>query len=277
MLILVGVTINVALNGGLFEKAKIAKEGTEKQAIYDQIVAAMTITDNGKIDPLSTYNAVEKVLVAQGKTVTKTEETDSEIVFSVDGYTYTITENKITEGETDELGEYYLNLLNVAYGLVKATSEERNAARDELCELDDALLFENEAEKCCIIGKYYYYCLMSNPVIILLDENSNEYKKYNSIVNESLELVERVNELLIGYTYTEDNWSLEELATDIENNIENNIERNVDVNAKWWNELYLDIKSSIDETIVFDFGISSSKQNSTYIVESISYYAGIGF
>ena len=48
MLILVGVTINVALNGGLFQKAETATRATEEKAILEEMLAMMEITDEGK-------------------------------------------------------------------------------------------------------------------------------------------------------------------------------------------------------------------------------------
>ena len=41
MLILVGVTINVAISGGLFDKAKIATEQTQKQVSKEQLISTM--------------------------------------------------------------------------------------------------------------------------------------------------------------------------------------------------------------------------------------------
>ena len=51
MLILVGVTINVALNGGLFQKAETATRETEEKAILEEMLAMMEIDNNGKFIP----------------------------------------------------------------------------------------------------------------------------------------------------------------------------------------------------------------------------------
>ena len=48
MLLLVGVTVNVAINGGLFDTAKQAAGKTEEQAIYDQILGSMKIFQKWK-------------------------------------------------------------------------------------------------------------------------------------------------------------------------------------------------------------------------------------
>ena len=50
MLILVGVTINVALNGGLFKKAETATKQTEEQAILEEMLSMMEITDDGNFN-----------------------------------------------------------------------------------------------------------------------------------------------------------------------------------------------------------------------------------
>ena len=107
MLILVGVTINVALNGGIFGKANNAAKQMEEKTIYEQIVGAMQLTNAGKIDVKGTYEAAKTDLESQGKTVTLTspapgaEITDAtaSITFEVKGkngiYTYTITTEDI--------------------------------------------------------------------------------------------------------------------------------------------------------------------------------------
>ena len=100
MLILVGVTINVVLNGGLFDKAKTAATETEKQSIYEQIVMGMQL-DSGKIDVAETFTEAKETL--SGYTVTQTSSGTNYIVLTVVGkngtYTYTITNEKIVIGE----------------------------------------------------------------------------------------------------------------------------------------------------------------------------------
>ena len=100
MLILVGVTINVALNGGLFGKAIDATKQMEEKTIYEQIVGAMQLTNAGKIDVKGTYEVAKADLESQGKTVilntpATAEEITESVIFNVKGkkeeYTYTIT------------------------------------------------------------------------------------------------------------------------------------------------------------------------------------------
>ena len=125
MLILVGVTVTVALKGGLFESANESTRQKEEKTIYEQIVGAMKLKDTGKTDVTGTYNAAKTDLELQGKTVTPTSPAESEITdatasitFEVKGkngtYTYTITteEIKIGGGSSpevpDELATYIL-------------------------------------------------------------------------------------------------------------------------------------------------------------------------
>jgi len=90
MLILVGVTINVALNGGLFTKAEDAASATEKDAIYEQIVSNMEITNDGKIAVKGTFEKVvqeigeDKVTNINPATV---DDSTTEVTFSIVGKT----------------------------------------------------------------------------------------------------------------------------------------------------------------------------------------------
>ena len=69
MMILVAVTVNLAINGGIFSTAKQAAKDTEKHTIHDQIIGAMKITDNGKVDVDDTYNQAKETLTTEGKKV----------------------------------------------------------------------------------------------------------------------------------------------------------------------------------------------------------------
>ena len=59
MLILVGVTINVALNGGLFETTKSAVSETEKMAILEEIIEMTKWNNKGEVDVEATKTSVE--------------------------------------------------------------------------------------------------------------------------------------------------------------------------------------------------------------------------
>ena len=84
MVILVAVTVNVALNGGIFENAENAKEQTQvaanKETLFSAVVAAMG-TD-GEID----YDALDEEARALGFTKVGKGE------YTKDGYTYTVDE-----------------------------------------------------------------------------------------------------------------------------------------------------------------------------------------
>ena len=59
MLILVGVTINVALKGDLFESAEKATTETEKYAILEQIIEMAKWNNNGEVDVEGTETSVK--------------------------------------------------------------------------------------------------------------------------------------------------------------------------------------------------------------------------
>ena len=120
MLILVGVTVNVALNGGLFSKARTAVTKKEEQVIYDQIVSSMNLGDNGDILVKETYSSAKNLLEGQGNTVSIVNpSTEEDIVdsveFTVTGnsgtYTYTITNDRIIIGSGEVVYSFTLNSL----------------------------------------------------------------------------------------------------------------------------------------------------------------------
>ena len=59
MLILVGVTINLAANGGLFEKSRVASKDTEQKKILEELIAMAEFDNDGKIDVNSLTEKVE--------------------------------------------------------------------------------------------------------------------------------------------------------------------------------------------------------------------------
>ena len=135
MLILVGVTVTVALKGGLFESANESTRQKEEKTIYEQIVGAMKLKDTGKTDVTGTYNAAKTDLELQGKTVTPTSPAESEITdatasitFKVKGkkgtYTYTITteEIKIEREVPEDLATYILGTDRTGRDLVSEMS-----------------------------------------------------------------------------------------------------------------------------------------------------------
>lgn len=96
MMILIGVTVAIALEGEIFETAGTAALGTEKYEIYDQILGAIKLRSNGNVNVAETYSAAKAILESQGRTV---EPLQGDGTFEVTGkkgtYKYRITETKI--------------------------------------------------------------------------------------------------------------------------------------------------------------------------------------
>ena len=103
MIILAGVTVGIALQGGLFEKANEATTKYEKEIILEQIMSMASFNNQGYINVLETFNNVK----TSGLNVTDiTEETDVSCSFKVKGakglYGYKITTTKISSEESEE-------------------------------------------------------------------------------------------------------------------------------------------------------------------------------
>ena len=101
MLILVGVTINLAVNGGLFEQAREGTERTKERIISEEITASLHLNKDGKINVYETYNEAKELLESEHKPVTLVEPaevvetTDNVKIKVLDTYNYQITEEKI--------------------------------------------------------------------------------------------------------------------------------------------------------------------------------------
>ena len=95
MLILVGVSVSTSLDGGLFDNAREAVSGTEKQIIYDQILGSIILTSDGRININSTYETAKTILESQGKTVSDITDGTFEVEVNNGTYTFTITEEEI--------------------------------------------------------------------------------------------------------------------------------------------------------------------------------------
>ena len=191
MLILVGVTINVALNGGLFEKAEQAAVGTEKQAVYEQILSNIELTNDGKISVKGTFDKViaefgaDKVTNINPATI---DENTTEVTFSIVGkagtYNYKISTTGIekdtvqpSEPNTnsdikvfdlrDSLGEYIIfsNSDNVIYAC--AELEVISFMPGNIS--DYGLDFNNETE--CNELEVVYYPDLGFPIAISPDGN----------------------------------------------------------------------------------------------------------
>ena len=116
MLILVGVTINLATNGGLFEKSRTASKDTEQKKILEELIAMAEFDNDGKIDVNSLTEKVEA---------------------KYDGSTYDQTNSKLTV--KGNKGEFYY----------KVTDTEIKIWEDNNSE--DGTIPSGEDE---IVGKY---------------------------------------------------------------------------------------------------------------------------
>ena len=97
MLILVGVTINVALNGNLFGKAETATRQTEEQAILEEMLAMMDVTNEGEID----YNTIiQKMTEKRGVENVKYVYPNASITGKLGTYNYIVSETEIRIGSS---------------------------------------------------------------------------------------------------------------------------------------------------------------------------------
>ena len=100
MIILVGVTINVAVNSGLFEKSREGKIKTEIAEIQEQLVAKKTeLLANNNGNPISSYNIS---LASLGLSEALTNRYQGKLVIGTDGILY-----YIEEAVTDEEKIYF--------------------------------------------------------------------------------------------------------------------------------------------------------------------------
>ena len=100
MLILVGVTVTVAINGGLFEKSKEAAKGTEIEREKEELTSAITTAYNvetGKIDKTKLKDALGTGWNIEGDTApyTVTSPKGNKFTVATDG---TITDKNGTSG-----------------------------------------------------------------------------------------------------------------------------------------------------------------------------------
>ena len=113
MLILVGVSISIALNGGIFEKARTASEDTLKAQLKEAIALAkadvlMYYYENGANDAAETAALAkfkpEDYLDSNWKDKTYTAAFDSDftVTFTNGGNTYTETVNIASSTRTTE-------------------------------------------------------------------------------------------------------------------------------------------------------------------------------
>ena len=170
MMILVGVTVTVAMNGGLFNTADNATAKTEKETIYDQIVGAMKLKNNGNVNVKGTYDAVVDIFgedKVEPTNPTTVEEDTAEVTFTVEGkrgtYTYKITGTKI------EMLQEKSSIYDVAYILT-----------------DDSYTDKNTGET-----------ITANFVVIIRENNKLYSLSFNEDFTEFIDKCE-ITEILIG-------------------------------------------------------------------------------
>ena len=135
MLLLVGVTVNVALNGGLFDTAKEARAKTEKQTILEQLIGMAEYDSSGYINIPAT---AEVIKIAFGDNITLSPEigsitdTTSEATITIKGkygtYSYKVTKTEITtvqvkEEPSDNDFEMSISAYRNAEGIIELTVE----------------------------------------------------------------------------------------------------------------------------------------------------------
>ena len=97
MLILVGVTINVALSGGLFINARTGTQETEEQAILEEMLGMVEITDEGYFNPEAIISKMrEKYTVEYNKP-------NAKITGKLGTYNYVVSETEIRIGEEKDI------------------------------------------------------------------------------------------------------------------------------------------------------------------------------
>ena len=122
MLILVGVTINVIIQGGLFGQAQDAVRKQEEQTIYEQMLSMIVWNQDGSINVKATVDAIENsgIITVTSKEPSEITDNTTSVTITVTGkqgeYKYKITEDQITiedgnGGGTDLLAELRAELI----------------------------------------------------------------------------------------------------------------------------------------------------------------------
>ena len=119
MLILVGVTINVALNGGLFEKAKTASDKTQREADKEYLLSLIT----GTLDNTGNLQITTTKLTQDDWTAEETTNNDylkctspKSEVFYVNKETGSVLDT-LPEAQTNLWKQWGLTSENVKYGV----------------------------------------------------------------------------------------------------------------------------------------------------------------
>ena len=102
MLILVGVTINIVIQGGLFGQAQDAVRKQEEQTIYEQMLSMIVWNQDGSINVKATVEAIENsgAFTIKSKDPSQITDSTTEVTITITGkngdYSYKITEKEIS-------------------------------------------------------------------------------------------------------------------------------------------------------------------------------------
>ena len=101
MLILVGVTINLAANGGLFEKSRTASKDTEQKKILEELIAMAEFDNDGKINVDSLIKNVKEKYVGSDYDTNSSKLT---VKGNKGDFYYKVTETEIKIWEENDGG-----------------------------------------------------------------------------------------------------------------------------------------------------------------------------
>ena len=158
MLILVGVTINVALSGGLFEKANSASKQTQKEVDKEMLLSAVVATvdsqGNYHLDQVQenlpegefTYNSTTKVYKSKNgneftinETTGKVEEyvapttqpEEQEVIPQAKTYSFTLNQLGTPEEISDSIAEFNCNTVWSISSINEDLSKNKNYALED--------------------------------------------------------------------------------------------------------------------------------------------------
>ena len=138
MLILVGVTINLVANGGLFETARTASKDTEQKKILEELIAMAEFNNDGKIEVEKLQNSAKAKYGADKVTLNSNKLT---VNGKRDNYEYKVTDTEISiwAEETPE---------DSSYGILETYilgKEKNGRSLFELYNIDEGKFIDDES------------------------------------------------------------------------------------------------------------------------------------
>lgn len=215
MMILVGVTVNIAIQGGLFRQAKDAVTKTEKQAILEQIIENTRWNNDGRVNVNQTLAKVVQQFGKDKVTPNTSEEGITEITIAVKGkkgtYNYKITTTEVNILE-EEIGKEEIDKevdlipeLKTYFTAESKTLVENAESFGETLESDllsypiyfseyGAYYIDYQTD-----GYFYIYVEYDNKIYEVIYEGITE--TYSDIVYTGWDLDKEVNEYEGKYVY----------------------------------------------------------------------------